>query len=65
MTPAILVSGTNRRPSLGMAAAVAVEGAVLTGAGTLLLQLGDAAQRRAEAEAKRRDAARQIIATYA
>jgi len=46
MTPAILVSGTERRASLGMAAAVAVEGAALTGAGTLLMELGEHAQRR-------------------
>ena len=46
MTPAILVSGTDRRASLGLAAAVAVEGAALTGAGTLLVELGEAAQRR-------------------
>ena len=31
MTPAILASGTDRRASLGLAAAVAVEGAALTG----------------------------------
>src|SRR6478609_4293145 len=35
-----------RRESLGLAAAVAVEGAALTGAGTLLVELGEAAQRR-------------------
>ena len=46
MTPAILASGTERRASLGMAAAVAVEGAALTGAGTLLVELGEGAQRR-------------------
>jgi Transglycosylase SLT domain/D-alanyl-D-alanine carboxypeptidase len=46
MTPAILVSGTDRRLSLGLAAAVAVEGVALTGAGTLLVELGEAAQRR-------------------
>ena len=46
MTSVILVSGTDRRASLGMAAAVAVEGAALTGAGTLLAELGEGAQRR-------------------
>jgi hypothetical protein len=46
MTPAILASGTERRASLGMAAAVAVEGAALTGAGTMLVELGEDAQRR-------------------
>ena len=46
MTPAILASGTDRRASLGLAAAVAVEGAALTGAGTLLVELGEGAQRR-------------------
>jgi hypothetical protein len=46
MTPAIIASGTDRRSSLGLAAAVAVEGAALTGAGTLLVQVGEGAQRR-------------------
>src|SRR3954465_4136172 len=46
MPPSILVGGRARRASLGLAAAVAVEGAALTGAGTLLLELGEAAQRR-------------------
>ena len=46
MTQAILASGTERRASLEMAAAVAVEGAALTGAGTLLVELGEGAQRR-------------------
>jgi Transglycosylase SLT domain/D-alanyl-D-alanine carboxypeptidase len=46
MTPVILASGTQRRASLGMAAAVAVEGAILTGAGTLLAEVGERAQRR-------------------
>ena len=46
MTPAILASGTERRASLGLAAAVAVEAAVLTGAGTLLVEVGEGAQRR-------------------
>jgi hypothetical protein len=46
VTPVILASGTDRRASLGLAAAVAVEGAALTGAGTLLVELGEVAQRR-------------------
>jgi hypothetical protein len=46
MTPAILATGSDRRSSLGLAAAVAVEAAVLTGAGTLLIELGEGAQRR-------------------
>jgi hypothetical protein len=46
VTPAILAGGTDRRASLGLAAAVAVEGAALTGAGTLLVELGESAQRR-------------------
>jgi Transglycosylase SLT domain/D-alanyl-D-alanine carboxypeptidase len=46
VTPGIICSGTGRRPSLALAAAVAVEGAALTGAGTLLLELGEDAQRR-------------------
>ena len=46
MTPVILTSGTQRRASLGMAAAVAVEGAILTGAGTLLAEVGEGTQRR-------------------
>ncbi len=46
MSSAILVSGTDRRASLGLAAAVAVEGAALTGAGTLLVEMGEGAQRR-------------------
>jgi hypothetical protein len=45
----ILASGTDRRASLGLAAAVAVEGAALTGAGTLLVELGEGAQRRSPA----------------
>jgi hypothetical protein len=58
MTPAILVSGTDRRASLGLAAAVAVEAAALTGAGTLMVEAGQGAQRRsptllASATAKR------------
>jgi Transglycosylase SLT domain/D-alanyl-D-alanine carboxypeptidase/Putative Flp pilus-assembly TadE/G-like len=46
VTPAIICSGTDRRASLGLAAAVAAEGAALTGAGTLLLELGEDVQRR-------------------
>ena len=46
MSSAILVSGADRRSSLGLAAAVAVEAAALTGAGTLLVELGEGAQRR-------------------
>jgi hypothetical protein len=46
VTSVILASGTDRRASLGLAAAVAVEGAALTGAGTLLVELGEGAQRR-------------------
>ncbi|MDX6606478.1 MAG: hypothetical protein QOD14_1018 [Solirubrobacterales bacterium] len=46
MTPAILATGTDRGPSLGLAAAVAVEAASLTGAGTLLIEVGDGARRR-------------------
>src|SRR3954465_14342761 len=46
MPPSILVGGRARRASLGLAAAVAAEGAALTGAGTLLVELGEAAQRR-------------------
>jgi Transglycosylase SLT domain/D-alanyl-D-alanine carboxypeptidase len=46
VTPAIVASGTDRRLSLGLAAAVAVEGSALTGAGTLLIELGEGAPRR-------------------
>lgn len=46
MTPTLLATGTGRGPSFGLAAAVAVEAAVLTGAGTLLIEVGDAARRR-------------------
>jgi len=46
MTTAILVSGTDHRASLGLAGAVAVEGAAVTGAGTLLVEAGQGAQRR-------------------
>ena len=47
LIPVILAAGTVRGPSLGLAAAVAVEAAVVTGAGTLLVEVGDAARRRA------------------
>ena len=46
MTAAILASGTEPRASLGTAAAVAVEGAALTGVGTLLVELGEGTRRR-------------------
>jgi hypothetical protein len=46
MTATLIASGTDRRASLGMAAAIAVEGARLTGAGTLLVELGEGSQRR-------------------
>jgi hypothetical protein len=46
MTPTILATGSDRRPSLGLAAAVAVEAAALTGAGTLLVEVGERAQGR-------------------
>jgi Transglycosylase SLT domain/D-alanyl-D-alanine carboxypeptidase len=46
MTSAILASGTDRQASLALAAAVALEGAALTGARTLLVELGGSAQRR-------------------
>ena len=46
MTAVILASGTARGPSQGLAAAVAVETAVLTGASTLLMEVGEGARRR-------------------
>jgi hypothetical protein len=46
MTTTLIASGTDRRASLGMAAAMAVEGARLTGAGTLLVELGEGCQGR-------------------
>lgn len=46
LTPAILAAGTERGPGLGLAAAVAVEAAVLIGAGTLLVEVGEGARRR-------------------
>jgi hypothetical protein len=42
----IVVSGAERRGSLGLAAAVAVEAATMTGASTLLIEAGSTAQRR-------------------
>jgi Transglycosylase SLT domain/D-alanyl-D-alanine carboxypeptidase len=46
MTAGILVTGSERRPSLGLAAVVAVEAATVTRAATLLVEVGDGAQRR-------------------
>jgi Transglycosylase SLT domain/D-alanyl-D-alanine carboxypeptidase len=46
MTPTILASGSDRRLSLAMAAVVAAEAAALTGAGTLLVEVGEGARRR-------------------
>jgi hypothetical protein len=46
VTPALLVTGRDRRLSLGLAAAVAVEAALLTSAATLLVEAGERAQRR-------------------
>jgi hypothetical protein len=46
MTATILVTGAQRRGSLGLAAALGAEAACLTGAPTLLLELGEGAQRR-------------------
>jgi Transglycosylase SLT domain/D-alanyl-D-alanine carboxypeptidase len=46
VTATILATGTNRGASQGLAAAVAVEAAVMTGAGTLLVEVGDGARRR-------------------
>jgi Transglycosylase SLT domain/D-alanyl-D-alanine carboxypeptidase/Putative Flp pilus-assembly TadE/G-like len=46
VTTAILATGANRRLSLGIAAALAVEAAALTGADTLLVEAGEPAQRR-------------------
>jgi hypothetical protein len=44
--PAILTTGTDRGASLGLAAAVAVEAFALTGAATLLIEVGEGARRR-------------------
>ena len=46
MIRAILATGSDGRLSLGLAAGVAVEAAVLTGAATLLVEVGERAQRR-------------------
>jgi hypothetical protein len=46
LIPAILATGRDRGPSIGLAAAVAVEAAVLTSAGTLLVEVGAGARRR-------------------
>ena len=46
MIPVILATGVARGPSQGLAAAVAVEAAVLTGAGTLLVEVGEGVRRR-------------------
>jgi Transglycosylase SLT domain/D-alanyl-D-alanine carboxypeptidase len=46
VTATILATGTDRRLSLGLAAAVAVEAAALTGAGTLLVEVCEGAKRR-------------------
>jgi hypothetical protein len=46
VTAAILATGTDRRLSLALAAAVAVEAADMTGAATLLVEAGERAQRR-------------------
>ncbi len=46
MIPAILATGTGRGPSQGLAAAIAVESAALTGAGTVLVEVGEGARRR-------------------
>ncbi|HKH23482.1 MAG TPA: transglycosylase SLT domain-containing protein [Solirubrobacterales bacterium] len=46
MTAVILATGGEHRSSLGVSAALAVEAAALTGAGTLLIEVGERAQRR-------------------
>ena len=46
MTTTLIASGTDRRASLGMAASIAVEGSRLTGAGTLLVEVGEGSHRR-------------------
>jgi hypothetical protein len=46
LIPVILVTGTDRGPSQGLAGAIAVEAAALTGAGTLLVEAGGGARRR-------------------
>jgi hypothetical protein len=44
--PVILASGRDRGASLGLGGAVAVEAAALTGAATLLVEVGNGARRR-------------------
>jgi hypothetical protein len=46
LIPAILATGTDRGPCQGLAAAVAVEAAALTGAGILMVEVGEGARRR-------------------
>src|SRR5262249_52368736 len=46
ITAVILATGSDRRLSLGLAAAVAVEAAAMTDAATLLAEVGASAQRR-------------------
>jgi hypothetical protein len=46
MASVILAGGTDSRAAPGMAATLAVEGAAATGAGTLLMEVGEAAPRR-------------------
>ena len=46
LIPAILATGTDRGPSQGLAAAVAVEAAALTGAGVLLVEVGEGVRHR-------------------
>ncbi len=46
MTAAILVSGSDRRPGLALAAAVAAEAGGLTGGATLFLEVGERVQQR-------------------
>jgi hypothetical protein len=47
MTPTILATGSDRRLSLALGAALAVEAGQLTGGSALLIEAGEAAQRRA------------------
>jgi hypothetical protein len=46
VSAAILATGSDRRASLALAAAVAAEAAPLTGGATLLIEAGEAAQKR-------------------
>jgi hypothetical protein len=46
MTATLVVSGSDPRAALGLAAAIAVEGAALTSAGTLLVEVGEGRGRR-------------------